>query len=176
MSIFTVHSDADYNMSHVKRLAEQQSVLLGRLKKLQDIISKEEQLVNLPVIHVITPTYRRFTQKADLTRLSQTFMHVPNLHWIVVEDSGDKTPLVATLLKATHIKYTHLSEKTQSKLARKQDDPQWQKHKGVDQRNTALRWVRDNIKNRDDVVYFADDDNTYDLNLFKEVRLKQRPA
>ena len=163
-------------MSHVKRLAEQQSVLLGRLKKLQDIISKEEQLVNLPVIHVITPTYRRFTQKADLTRLSQTFMHVPNLHWIVVEDSGDKTPLVATLLKATHIKYTHLSEKTQSKLARKQDDPQWQKHKGVDQRNTALRWVRDNIKNRDDVVYFADDDNTYDLNLFKEVRLKQRPA
>ena len=47
---------------------------------------------------MITPTYARWTQKADLTRLCQTLMHVPSLHWIVVEDSEEKTDLVKRLL------------------------------------------------------------------------------
>ena len=47
---------------------------------------------------MITPTYARWTQKADLTRLCQTLMHVPSLHWIVVEDSEGKTDLVKRLL------------------------------------------------------------------------------
>ena len=39
----------------------------------------------IPTVYVITPTYKRHTQKADLTRLSQTLLHVPRLHWIVVD-------------------------------------------------------------------------------------------
>ena len=40
-----------------------------------------------PLLYVMTPTYRRATQLADLTRLAQTLMLVPTLHWIVVEDA-----------------------------------------------------------------------------------------
>lgn len=50
----------------------------------------------------------RLVQKAELTRLSQTFLHVPQLHWIVVEDSPHKTPLVTDLLVKSGLTYTHL--------------------------------------------------------------------
>ncbi|CAI5441770.1 unnamed protein product [Caenorhabditis angaria] len=43
-----------------------------------------------PTIFFITPTSFRAAQKADLTRLSYTLSHVPNLHWIVIEDSDEK--------------------------------------------------------------------------------------
>lgn len=44
------------------------------------------------------------------------------------------------------------------------------KHKprGVSNRNKGLEWLRGNAKTG--VFYFADDDNTYDLDLFKEVK------
>lgn len=41
------------------------------------------------------------------------------------------------------------------------------KPRGVANRNAALDWVRSNCKSG--VVYFADDDNTYDIRLFEEV-------
>ena len=47
---------------------------------------------------MITPTHSCHTQKADLTRLCHTLMHVNNLHWIVVEDSSEKTSLVTRFL------------------------------------------------------------------------------
>ena len=53
---------------------------------------------NVPVIYMITPTHSCLTQKADLTRLCHTLMHVTNLHWIVVEDSVEKTSLVTRFL------------------------------------------------------------------------------
>ena len=53
---------------------------------------------DIPVIYMITPTHSRHTQKADLTRLCHTLMHVDNLHWIVVEDSYEKTSLVTRFL------------------------------------------------------------------------------
>ena len=39
------------------------------------------------IIYVVTPTYKRSAQIADLTRLSQTLQLVPNIHWIVTEDA-----------------------------------------------------------------------------------------
>ena len=39
-----------------------------------------------------------FFQKADLTRLSYTLSHVPNLHWIVVEDSEEISNSVEEIL------------------------------------------------------------------------------
>lgn len=64
---------------------------------------------------MITPTYARWTQKADLTRLGQTLMHVPNLHWIVVEDSEEKTKLVKNFLfrRRNVLKTTHLNIRTE---------------------------------------------------------------
>lgn len=41
------------------------------------------------------------------------------------------------------------------------------KPRGVANRNAAVEWLRSNVKSG--VVYFADDDNTYDIRLFEEV-------
>jgi len=43
-----------------------------------------------PVIYVITPTYARPVQKAELTRLQNTLKHISSLHWIVVEDADSR--------------------------------------------------------------------------------------
>lgn len=161
----------------------------------------------------------RFVQKAELTRLSQTFLHVPQLHWIVVEDSPHKTPLVTDFLKKSGLTYTHLHMPTatdrklqevgQCQILPKptsdqfslldyfyvvvfflrsvsffvnnslppQGDPSWLKPRGVEQRNEALRWLREDRRaqpggdSQQGVVYFADDDNTYSLQIFEEVDL-----
>ena len=140
--------------------------LLG-IQNAEEIYQEE-----FPTIYAITPTYTRLTQKADLTRLSQTFLHIPKFRWIVVEDSNEKTGLVARFLSNCGVTYTHLATKTRQNLQRKGDDPRWLKARGVDQRNLGLQWVREHYdKTRQrGVVYFADDDNTYDVQIFKQVR------
>ena len=45
-----------------------------------------------PVIYAVTPTYYRPVQMAELTRLCNTFLLVPNFHWILVEDSKVTKP------------------------------------------------------------------------------------
>lgn len=57
---------------------------------------------------MITPTYRRPEQVAELTRISHTLMLVPNIYWLVIEDAKRKTPLVTELLKRTDIPFEHL--------------------------------------------------------------------
>lgn len=42
------------------------------------------------------------------------------------------------------------------------------KPRGVSNRNRGLQWIRTNATRG--VFYFADDDNTYDIELFDEVR------
>jgi beta-1,3-glucuronyltransferase len=42
------------------------------------------------------------------------------------------------------------------------------KPRGVSNRNRGLEWLRANAKSG--VFYFADDDNTYDIQLFEEVK------
>ena len=39
-------------------------------------------------VFVITPTFTRHEQEAELTRLGQTLMLAGNLTWLVVEDSS----------------------------------------------------------------------------------------
>ncbi|CAB0015838.1 unnamed protein product [Nesidiocoris tenuis] len=117
-----------------------------------------------PVIYAVTPTYARPVQKAELTRLSQTLMHVSNLHWIVIEDAVKKSSLVENLLARTNLNHTHLFVQTPVPYRRKGSP------RGVEQRNAALRWLRKNkTMNDKGVVYFADDDNSYSLQVFDEV-------
>lgn len=65
-------------------------------------------LSSVPPLYIITPTYRRPEQIPELTRLAQTLMHIPNLHWLVIEDSVNKTLLVTQLLFRTGIPFDHL--------------------------------------------------------------------
>lgn len=120
---------------------------------------------SLPTIYGITPTYSRLAQKADLTRLSQTLMLVKNFHWVVIEDSEQKTKLVSNLLKESTLKYTHLNIKTHKSKRSTAS--------GVEQRNKALDWLRGHLQTVEDkrgLVYFMDDDNTYSLKVFDEMR------
>lgn len=127
----------------------------------------------LPTIYLITPTHARLEQKADLTRLSHTLRHVPKIHWIIVEDAEDKTGLVTRFLALCKIPYTHLNVATPAEYKLKQNNPNWLKPRGVLQRTEGLRWVRQQSE-PDAVVYFADDDNTYDLQLFDEMRFTKK--
>lgn len=126
---------------------------------------------NLPTVFVITPTFKRFVQKAELTKVSQALKPVKNLHWIVIEDSVNKTGLVANFLRNSGLKYTHLNVRTPDILRRNRNEIRRLKPRGVAQRNLGIQWIRKNIDPRwtTGVVYFADDDNTYDSRIFDEV-------
>ena len=125
----------------------------------------------LPMIYVITPTYARSTQKADLTRLVNTLLHVSRLHWVLVEDAAEKSTLVARLLQFSRLAYTHLSVVTPVEYQRNESDPRWYRPRGVLQRNAGIEWIR-KVKpsGNKGVIYFADDDNSYDVRLFAEMR------
>ncbi|XP_041864438.1 galactosylgalactosylxylosylprotein 3-beta-glucuronosyltransferase 1 [Melanotaenia boesemani] len=131
----------------------------------------------LPTIYVITPTYSRPVQKAELTRLANTLLHVSNLHWIVVEDSYRRTTLVSHLLQDTRINYTHLNVETPMNYKVRGDARNPRVPRGTLQRNLALRWLRETFSvnnSQPGVVYFADDDNTYSLELFEEMRFTEK--
>ena len=122
----------------------------------------------VPTVYAITPTYVRSTQRVDLTSLCHTLMHVPNITWIVVEDSVDKTQLVTDVLaKCKSVKSVHLATRSSAPLS---------KGRGIKQRNAGLKWIRERcgsstimMRKCRGVVYLMDDDNKYDLRLFQEV-------
>ena len=117
-------------------------------------------------VYIITPTYTRASQQPDLTRFAQTLMNVDDIHWIVVEDSPQPTPFVTSLLARLSFPHTHLTAEKSAAEAKA-------KTRGCSQRNAGLHWVLNNI-NDDGVLYFADDDNAYDVRLFDELRLTTR--
>ena len=125
----------------------------------------------LSTVHVyaITPTYARATQRVDLISLCHTLMHVPNITWIVVEDSVNKTQAVRDVLtkQCKSVTSVHLATRSPKPLA---------KGRGINQRNAGLSWIRQKCgsqtateKKCRGVVYLMDDDNKYDLRLFHEV-------
>ncbi|CAN7999672.1 unnamed protein product [Ixodes hexagonus] len=148
---------------------------LGESGHSEDCLSALHELVDgdqaLPTIYAITPTYDRHVQEAELTRLSHTFRLVPQLHWIVVEDGAERTERVSRLLGRSGVAHTHLHAATPPDQVLGPGQPSWLRPKGVLQRNRALRWLRDSLpRGSPGVVFFADDDNTYDLRLFTEMR------
>lgn len=61
-----------------------------------------------PPLYIITPTYRRPEQLAELTRLGYTLKHVQNLFWLVIEDAEKPTSLVTKLLQKINVPFSHL--------------------------------------------------------------------
>lgn len=100
---------------------------------------------DLRTIYFITPSQRRPEQRADLTRLSHTLMHVANLFWLVVEDAETPSPQVEQILTRSGLKYAHLSALTPAEYRLNSSDPFWKAPRGVAQRNAALRYLRTNM-------------------------------
>ncbi|KAK9740356.1 hypothetical protein RND81_03G028900 [Saponaria officinalis] len=108
---------------------------------------------------VVTPTYNRVLQAYYLNRLGQVLRLVnPPVLWIVVE-MNEISPETDAILRKTGVMYRHLVCRKNSTNV---------KDRGVHQRNIALHHIE--IHRLDGVVYFADDDNVYSLELFERIR------
>ncbi|KAL8490313.1 hypothetical protein ACS0TY_026000 [Phlomoides rotata] len=108
---------------------------------------------------VVTPTYNRATQAYYLNRLGQVLRLVrPPVLWIVVEMNAASME-TADILRNMGIMYRHLVCVNNSTDV---------KDRGVHQRNTALEHIQRH--KLDGIVYFADDDNVYSLELFESAR------
>lgn len=130
----------------------------------------------------------RREQIAELTRLGQTLMHVRRLFWIVADDSESCNPLLDKLMDNfgeynvqflnvslkllsifyPGIPYVHLSSPMPFLYRSHKSIP-----RGVSNRRAALSWIKNNNV-KDGVLYFGDDDNTFDLRLFSEIRFTNR--
>ncbi|XP_064556909.1 galactosylgalactosylxylosylprotein 3-beta-glucuronosyltransferase S isoform X2 [Drosophila montana] len=122
----------------------------------------------LPVIYFVTPTYPRREQIPELKRLAYTLLHVPRLYWLVANDQERCDTFLDTLLSGFGIPYAHMASPMPSEFRKSKPAP-----RGVANRRAALQWLhQQNITNG--VLYFGDDDNTYDLRLFSEIRQTQR--
>lgn len=97
---------------------------------------------------------------------------------VIVEDAEETSALVRNLINTAGLSkravLLHAKTPTDYKLTHK--DPHWSKPRGVEQRNTALNWIRKKIKHEPghSVVYFMDDDNTYSTELFVEMSKIER--
>ncbi|KAH8411188.1 hypothetical protein KR222_010056, partial [Zaprionus bogoriensis] len=121
-----------------------------------------------PPLYIITPTYRRPEQLAELTRLGYTLKHVLNLLWLVIEDANRTNPLVEHTLDRIRVPFEYLVAPMpqQYKLTKRA------KPRGVSNRNRGLDYLRANAT--EGVLYFADDDNTYDISIFEQMRYTKK--
>jgi Glycosyltransferase family 43 len=90
-----------------------------------------------------------------------------------------RSQLVSRLLQRSGLAYTHLAVPTPKEFKHGPKENWAKKPRGVIQRNFALQWISDHLNSLDKVhnhtptgvLYFADDDNVYDLAVFDEVSL-----
>lgn len=96
--------------------------------------------------------------------MANTLSHIKDLHWIIVEDGNKTVPAVRDILERTKLPYTYMGHKTILGYPRR----------GWYQRTMALKYIRSNTSqilgkdHEEGVVYFGDDDNSYDTRLFTE--------
>lgn len=122
-------------------------------------LEKSDEFVYRKQLIVVTPTYSRAIQAYYLTRLGNLLRLVPPpLIWIVVEMNVASLE-TAEILRNTGVMYRHLVCMKNSTNV---------KDRGVHQRNTALEHIERH--KLDGIVYFADDDNVYSLELFNNIR------
>jgi len=190
---------AEHDLSLREAAVRRSQAELKELKRTLDIRNKTlansmrsaqaapADIDGLPWLYLVTPTYARYNQLADLVRMGNTLRQVPNLHWIIVEDAPRKTPIITRFIREIGVRHiSRVVQRTPPSMQRKickWVDPRigcpkdrlgrlaelWTKPRGVEQRNMGLRVMR-SLDPTNGVVYFADDDNSYSLHLFNTLR------
>uniref|UniRef100_A0A6A7G3L8 Galactosylgalactosylxylosylprotein 3-beta-glucuronosyltransferase n=2 Tax=Hirondellea gigas TaxID=1518452 RepID=A0A6A7G3L8_9CRUS len=134
-----------------------------------------EEPADLPTIYVITPTYARPNQLSELNRLRAVLLHVPRLWWVLVEDREERSAVISNFLASSGLQYTHLAQPTPQEWKQQDNSPRWRRPRGVLQRNAGIAWLRHNCPPYTAAVaYFADDDNSYAIELFDQMRWTQK--
>lgn len=112
---------------------------------------------------VVTPTHNRPFQAHYLNRLAHTIKSIPPpLLWIVV-DMESQSAETAKILRGNGVMYRHLvCNKNLSDVT----------SRSVNQRNVALSHIE--THRLDGIVYFADDDNIYSVDIFESMRQIRR--
>uniref|UniRef100_A0A2P2I7G4 Galactosylgalactosylxylosylprotein 3-beta-glucuronosyltransferase n=1 Tax=Hirondellea gigas TaxID=1518452 RepID=A0A2P2I7G4_9CRUS len=153
------------NPTELEATVNNSDIQLEDISELKPLLDRMTKTItgSRPVVYVVTATVKKPQQKAELTRLAQTLMHLDFVYWIVVEDAKKTSPSIATLLKRTGLPYHHAA-------ATRPDLYKGVRFigRGVFNRRAALDWLREQRK--EGVLYFADDDNTYHIDLFKEIQ------
>ncbi|KAJ1358289.1 hypothetical protein KIN20_016686, partial [Parelaphostrongylus tenuis] len=96
-------------------------------------------------------------------RFANTLRLVSHVHWIVVEDGSRTVLYVENILERSTHPYTYFAAKT----------PIGYPKRGWYQRTCALQFLRNKSESvlgshKEGVVYFGDDDNSYDTRLFTD--------
>uniref|UniRef100_A0A7S2RPF5 Galactosylgalactosylxylosylprotein 3-beta-glucuronosyltransferase n=1 Tax=Mucochytrium quahogii TaxID=96639 RepID=A0A7S2RPF5_9STRA len=151
---------------NTKHIGAVYSETVGVLEEV--VTSKEEVFDMMPhakgqrMVYVVTPTYDRITQKADLTRMAQALMLNAHVYWVVIEDTshsnGKLTHRVRKLLVEANIAFAHVGSMS----------PKQSNFRGIAQRNKGLDVVRS--VGIPGTIYFGDDDNAYDYRIFDDIR------
>ncbi|CAH2034073.1 unnamed protein product, partial [Thlaspi arvense] len=129
----------------------------------KEMVKEDLDIVPRKLIIVVTPTYNRAMQAYYLNRVAQTLRLVePPVLWIVVEGNAASFE-TSEILRKSGVMYRHLVCKRNMTSI---------KDRGVHQRNTALEHIE--LHKLDGIVYFADDDNIYSLELFQSLRTISR--
>lgn len=106
-------------------------------------------------IIIITCTYHRIYRLDYIVYMSKLLTQLSNYTWIVVEDNHDIDHNVKKILDYYNLNYIYHSHGPT-------------KSGGNAQRNYALTLIKQNQLSG--IVYNADDDNIYDIDIFSEIR------
>ncbi|XP_044481181.1 probable beta-1,4-xylosyltransferase IRX9H [Mangifera indica] len=162
------HVNVQFDSDNTERMSWREEVVLNTVSFGVEKKNESESIDNYKYRYdfvsrkqliVITPTYNRAMQAYFLNRLSQVLRLVqPPVLWIVVEENAASFE-TAEMLRKTGVMYRHLvCQKNSSNV----------KDRGVHQRNVGLEHIE---RHRlDGIVYFADDDNVYTIDLFESLR------
>ncbi|XP_053667133.1 galactosylgalactosylxylosylprotein 3-beta-glucuronosyltransferase S [Anopheles marshallii] len=166
---YTDHRKSLYTTTSLSETTEEPSTTQRNHQQHQQLL-QSLQLFNgtEPMIYFVTPTYPRREQIPEIIRLGQTLMHVARLHWIVADDTSSCSATLNSHIKKFGIPYTLLASPMPEMYRARKNAP-----RGVANRRAALNWIRQNQK-KTGVLYFGDDDNTFDLKLFSEIRYTKK--
>ena len=142
--------------------------------KVKPVVDKEASPVPVKrrgkTIYVITPTYTRPSQAPDLTRIAQTLelaaLKYVDIFWIVSEDAPKRSEIVSDIMAQTNLPNVHLlGPRPQTHLDKRSG-------RGVSNRLAGLNWLRSQFTGTttEGIIYFADDDNSYDIRVFDEMK------